>query len=193
MMDFQQCQQTAMNLAGTVALPAPFPSCGAVSIVVALDDGDLETYLKIVQLVGVRRIVTRFVRAADIRAVRIAAEGNGSGGPETWPIVGSKVARRQVEAKAQPLCDQVSKSGSAAEIDWLGAAIVYVPEAAPVLHRNEVGVTAAVSAEDVAFGDMPSTWGSTEGSWCPHADKSCPREAAGHWCPRSDKLGSCSR
>ena len=44
-----------------------------------------------------------------------------------------------------------AKKGSFEEVVWYAAAIVYVAESAPVLHRNEIAVTAAVSAEEVWF------------------------------------------
>jgi hypothetical protein len=195
MMDFQQSHQTAIKLAGTVALPSPFPSCGAVSVVVAPEDGEFETYVKIVQIVSVRRIVTRFVRLDDVRAVRAPAQGSAAGGPESWPFIGPKEARRQIEKKEKDLRAQVKKSGSAAESDWLPAAIIYAPEGAPVLHRNDVGVTAAVSAEDVAFGDMPPTWGSAVGELCPHGETRglCPHGEARGLCPRALAASFCPR
>ena len=74
--------------------------------------------------------------------------------PETWPLVGHKEVLRRISKKEKELRAAATKSGSASESEWLPAAIVYVPEAAPVLHRNDVGVTAAVSAEEVAFSDL---------------------------------------
>jgi hypothetical protein len=193
MMDFHQSHQTAIKLAGTVALPSPYPSCGAVSIMVTPDDGEFETYVKIVQIVSARRIVTRFIRLADVRAVRAPAPGGAACGPESWPIIGPKEVRRQTEKKEKDLRAQVTKSGAAAESEWLPAAIIYAPEAAPVLHRNDVGVTAAVSAEDVAFGDMPPTWGSAVGSSCPHGESRglCPHGETRGLCPHGETRGLC--
>ena len=161
-MDFTQNQQTALLLAGTVALPCPFPSVGTLSVLVVPEAGDFEVYIKIVQIVSSRRIITRFVRLADIRAVQALAANDPSGGPETWPIMGVAAVRRQLETIEKDLIEKVKKSNSARAFDWLSAAIVYVPEAAPILHRDEVGVTAAVSAEDVGF----NSWKPT----CPHTN-----------------------
>jgi hypothetical protein len=150
-MDFHQGHQSAMKLAGTVALPSPYPALGSVAIVVAPDDGDHETYLRIVQHVTGKRIITRFVRLADVRAIRVPATADAEGNPETWELIGPKEIGRRIAKHEKGLRATASKSGSASDADWLAAAIVYVPEAASVLHRNDVGVTAAVSAEDVAF------------------------------------------
>ena len=69
-MSLQESQQTAIALAGTVPLPAPFPASGPVSVILIREDDGWETYVKIVQVVSLQRIVTRFVRRADIRAIR---------------------------------------------------------------------------------------------------------------------------
>jgi hypothetical protein len=153
-MDFHSGHQAAMKLAGTVALPSPFPAFGSVSIVVAPEDGDHETYLKIVHTVTGKRIITRIVRLADVRAIRVPATPEATGSPETWDLIGPKEVQRRIAKHEKDLRSAVSKSKSASESEWLAAAIVYVPEAAPVLHRNDVGVTAAESAEEVAFSEL---------------------------------------
>jgi hypothetical protein len=153
-MDFGPSHQAALKIAGTVALPSPFPACGSLSILVAPEDGEYETYIRIVQQVSGRRIITRFVRLADVRAIRAADGSEAHGTPETWPIIGLSEVQRRVSKKEKELRTAATKSGQACESEWLPAAIVYVPEAAPVLHRNDVGVTAAVSAEEVAFSEL---------------------------------------
>ncbi len=185
-MDFHSTHQAALKIAGTVALPSPFPACGAVSIVVAPEDGDYETYIRIVQHVSSRRIITRFVRLADVRAIRAPEPGAGQGGPDTWPLLGPKEVLRRISKKEKELRGAATKSGSASESDWLPAAIVYVPEAAPVLHRNDIGVTAAVSAEEVAFSDLqPEAIGhcALRAEFCPAAAKSFCPAAAKSFCP----------
>ena len=153
-MDFHPSHQTAIKLAGTVALPSPFPAFGALHIVVAPEDGDYETYFRIVQPVSGKRIITRFVRLADVRAVKAPAKADAAGSPETWEVIGPKDIQRKIAKEEQELRALATKSGVACESQWLPAAIVYVPEAAPVLHRNDIGVTAAVSAEEVAFSEL---------------------------------------
>jgi hypothetical protein len=177
-MDFHPSHQAAIKLAGTVALPSPFPASGAVSIVVAPEDGEHETYLRIVQAITGKRIITRFVRLADVRAIKAPATPGSPEGPETWALIGHKQIVRMIADKEKKLRTSATKSGGATESEWLPAAIVYVPEAAPVLHRNDVGVTAAVSAEEVAFSDLhepirpcairPAALA------CPHKPSFCP-------------------
>ena len=82
-MDFHASHQAALLLAGTVALPAPFPACASLWIVVAPCEGDCETFIRIVQHVSARRIITRFVRLADVRAIR--AGSSRIRGPRSRP------------------------------------------------------------------------------------------------------------
>jgi hypothetical protein len=153
-MDFHPSHQAAIKLAGTVALPSPFPASGAVSIVVAPEDGEHETYLRIVQAITAKRIITRFVRLADVRAIKAPTTPGSPEGPETWALIGPKQIQRMIADMEKKLRASASKSGASTESEWLPSAIVYVPESAPVLHRNDVGVTAAVSAEEVAFSEL---------------------------------------
>jgi hypothetical protein len=151
MMELNPCQLTALALAGTVALPSPYPAYGSVSLAVVDDGDDCDVLVKILQVVSPRRIITRFVRREDIRAIRGNPDGALDGGPESWPILGVNRFRPDLERRTEELLAQVG-TGPVAEAPWYPAAIVYVPESAPVLHRNEVGVTAAISAEEVGFG-----------------------------------------
>ena len=171
--------QAAIKIAGTVALPSPFPACGSLSIVVAPEDGEYETYLRIVQ---------HRVRQADHHAIRAtggcsshpcAGDRRPHGSPETWPIIGPKEVQRRIGKKEKELRAAATKSGSASESEWLAAAIVYVPEAAPVLHRNDVGVTAAVSAEEVAFSDLHAE----ATGHCALRPAFCPAAAKSSFCP----------
>ena len=149
-MEFHACHHAALRLAGTVPLPSPQPASGPVSVVVAKDEDAFEVFVKILQVVGDKRIITRFVRREDIRAIRARPDGGAAGGPDTWPIHGIKKIQGQFDERAKALIEK-AKLGIFEEAAWYSAAIVYVVESAPVLHRNEIGVTAAVSAEEVWF------------------------------------------
>lgn len=149
-MEFHACQHAALRLAGTVPLPSPYPASGPVSVVVTQDGDGFEIYVKILQAVGDRRIITRFVRPEDIRAIRARPETGANGSPEAWPIHGIKPIRGELDRREKELIDKARK-GTFEEAAWYADAIVYVVESAPVLHRNEIGVTAAVSAEEVWF------------------------------------------
>jgi hypothetical protein len=150
-MNFSITQQNALLLAGTVALPSPIPAIGQVWVVIISENGENEFYIKIVQVVSDKRIITRFVRLADVRAIRTPAADAAERGPENWPLITFKELRRRIDKKVGDLPKKEPAPETPVEIKLYEAAIVYVPEAAPALHRDEVGVTAAVSAEDVGF------------------------------------------
>jgi hypothetical protein len=149
-MEFHPCHHAALTLAGTVPLPSPYPASGLVSVTIARDGEDLEIFVKILQVVGDKRIITRFVRPEDIRAVRARPDGAAARDPDSWPVLGIKKIKGDLDKRSKELIEK-AKKGILEEAAWYSAAIVYVAESAPVLHRNEVGVTAAVSAEEVWF------------------------------------------
>jgi hypothetical protein len=161
--DFKPCHRTAMTLAGTVSLPSPFPACGAVSIVIVPRGGEYETYVKITQTISAKRIITRFVRPGDVRAILTRADGSAPGGPDGGPYQLSEDIRGEISRREEMLREEFRRSAAPAtaelETEWHPAAILYVPESAPVLHRDEVGVTAAVSSEDVGFSGPASPHG----------------------------------
>ena len=156
MMEFHPSHHTAITLAGTVALPSPYPASGPVSVVVARDGDDFEVFVKILQVVSDKRIITRFVRPEDVRAIRAHPGDSTMAGPESWPVRGIKKIKEELDRRADDLRARARKTGILDEAPWYPSAIVYVAEAAPVLHRDEVGVTAAVSCEEVGFGIYPT-------------------------------------
>jgi hypothetical protein len=181
-MEFHSSHHAALTLAGTVPLPSPYPACGPVSVVIALDDKEFEFFVKIVQVVSDKRIITRFVRPEDVRAIRGHPEGKGGGSPESWPVLGVKKIKAALEKRTRELVAKAEKTGVLDEASWYDSAIVYVAESAPVLHRDEVGVTAAVSCEDVGF--------SAVGSVCCHT--AFPQTAS-HCCHVADPVQASGR
>jgi hypothetical protein len=149
-MEFHPFHHAALSLAGTVPLPSPHPASGPVSLVITADGPDLEVFVKILQVVGDKRVITRFVRPEDVRAVRARPDDAPHSGPESWPVLGIRKIKGTLDKHAKALTEKARK-GSFEEVVWYAAAIIYVAESAPVLHRNEIAVTAAVSAEEVWF------------------------------------------
>lgn len=174
-MPLQPYEWTAMNLGGTVALPAPYPATGSVSLLTTFDGGDLVFLVKIVQIVSARRIITRFIRYSDLRAVQAPGQDQAGTGPESWPILTVSQVGSSIESAISDL-----SNGTVTEVLWYPQAIVYVPEAAPVLHRNEVGVTAAVSCEEVCFAGAGSV--SSGGCVCPRPSECVWGESSGCHC-----------
>jgi hypothetical protein len=148
LMEFQAYHHVAHRLAGTVPLPSPFPATGSVSVVIVPDGEEFEIFVKVLHIVSDRRTITRFLRPEDIRAIRARPSTPAPGDPESWPVLGFKKIKGELDERTKALLAS-AKAGVSAEASWYPSAIVYVPESAPVLHRSEAGLTAAVSAEDV--------------------------------------------
>ena len=126
-MEFHTCHHDALTIAGTVALPSPYPACGVVSVVISRHGEDFEVFVKILQVVSERRIITRFVRPEDIRAIRgNPAEATG-GGPESWPVLGIKKLQAELDKRVKELIAK-AKTGIFEESVWYSSAVVYVPE-----------------------------------------------------------------
>jgi hypothetical protein len=157
-LEFGPDQTVAFALAGTVALPSPFPATGRVSIGLFPPRGfrpsekakeeefEPSFLLKIVQLVNEKHIVTRFVRPKDLRAVRSRPEERPRAELPAWTIQTAAEVSGRIEEKKRILIKDFTKGGPA-EDELFAEAIVYVPESAPVLHRLDIGMTAAESAE----------------------------------------------
>ncbi len=146
-MDFTNDHHQAVTLAGTVALPSPYPAYGQAFFDYTEWDGEPVVYVKLVQIVSAKNIVTRFVKPEDIRAIR-AQPASKDTDPETWPLLSPTKTRKAIDDGIKAI---VAKAKAAKtthlEVPWQTAVILYLPEAAPVLHRHDVALTAAVSVE----------------------------------------------
>jgi hypothetical protein len=149
-MDITDLQHEAAALVGTVTLPSPYPASGTASFVLTDWGGDAVIYVKIAQVVNKKRIITRFVKPEDIVAIRVEPEHDEDEepDPETWPLLSPAKTRKEMAAREKAIIAHATTAGvTYLEEPWHAAAILHVREAAPVLHRYEAGVTAAVSAE----------------------------------------------
>ncbi len=139
--------KNSLLLAGTVALPSPFPAPARVSVgVYAQEPGcDPDVYLEIVQVVDMHRTIVRIVRFEDVRAIQAS---DGTTPVEEAPLQSARQLSTKVDAISRALVGGANGSGKPVEKLLFKEAIVYVPEAAPVVHRAELGLTAIESAED---------------------------------------------
>jgi hypothetical protein len=161
-------QRLAIALAGTVSLPSPHPAYGKVSL--GLDSSGRDErptgcpryYLKSVEKLSARQVVTRIVALNDLRAVS-HPEGDDvahSKAPRVTHLVEDLfieggailVAKQKLEAA-------VKRAPGDYEIVIFPVAVLHVPETAAVLTTVvfEAGVTAAESAEIILH---------TEGAGC---------------------------
>lgn len=161
-------QRLAIALAGTVALPSPYPAYGKVSL--GLDSSGRDErpsacpryYLKSVENLSARQVVTRIVALNDLRAVS-RPDGDdvaASKAPRVTELVENLfldggvilVAKQKLEAA-------VKRAPGDYEIVIFPVAVLHVPETAAVLTTvvSHAGVTAAESAEIILH---------TEGAGC---------------------------
>jgi hypothetical protein len=136
---FQRHQLRSFHLAGTVALPSPYPEVGYLFLVSGgLHYQSAKSKLPSLDLVAIehcqsnRVTITRYVALHDVMAVLLSGCPNPDSdrdwyfGPEIAP---------QLEAR------------STVDASHLCVGIAYVREQAPILMKVEVGLTAAESAE----------------------------------------------
>ena len=136
-------QLIALSLAGTVRLPSPTPATGSISADLPDRGAPFDPsaiYLRLTHRPGPRMKIMRIMRLSDIRAIS---------GHWFDPMTGIQEAdisfhtEASIRTTVQGLIAQTVEPALA----WPMDAAVYLPEAAPVLMRVEVGLTAAASAD----------------------------------------------
>jgi hypothetical protein len=154
--DFGNGMKNLLAEAGTVTLPWPPPASGPLFMGINPDSskdlpsGSPRFFLKSVQTVSPRQVITRITDLRELRAVSLPGEAeNGEQPPRVFKTVNGiagpieRIARRLEEAAD-------AKPGVYEEL-LFSDAVIYVRETAPVLVRieYEFGVTAADAAENV--------------------------------------------
>jgi hypothetical protein len=165
-------QKLALDLAGTVGLPSPFPAHGFVAVirVPTLEPGQKNGdkpafYVKIVHSMSPKQIATAFLHPEDVRAVRIHLKNRPVADQASWEYLNRNKVQAQIKAALDELAMASADPHSSIEVRLFEEAIVFVPESAPLLARLEFAVVAAVAAEMVPL-------------------RACPPEAAHHFaCP----------
>jgi hypothetical protein len=155
-------QIAALALAGTVALPSPFPASARISMVMSPENSDDGTSteqqfsLKLVEVIGDKLIATRFVSLDNVRAIRFRTGSNTNTDPWIWRLKTSRELSADFRTTNDGLKDysQTFKNAGTKflfeqNLESGTQGIVYVPETAPVLVRTEVAVVAA-QAVDIA-------------------------------------------
>lgn len=128
-----------LQLAGTVALPPPFPSVGLLKQEQVSGGPSSIDVLTIKQHIGASRSIVRAVKIADIVGVFVPTKpdcpGDLHAGEWVWQNVTDASLLGAASQAKQPL------------VMGLPRGIVFVPEHAPVVTQDESGTTAAESAE----------------------------------------------
>lgn len=144
----------SLLLAGTVALPSPYPASGRLSVGIhLLKDAEPEVYLELSQFVDLHRTIVRIILFRELRAAQV---WDGPAAASDTPILSA----RELAPRVLEVAEELAKSPDGACRSDAGFlfrhAILYVPEAAPVLQIVRMGLTAAQSAEDYG---ASGTWG----------------------------------
>jgi hypothetical protein len=147
-----ESQRVAFALAGTIALPSPFPATGLVSIGLFPPPAKVRAweptfYLRVVHSLNQSHIITRYVRPEDLRAVRLCSEKQPDSELRGWLFQSAADVSSLIDDKKTTLRKYSDSSGPTEIMLFEQPAIIYVPESAPVLLRLEYGVTAAESLE----------------------------------------------
>jgi hypothetical protein len=149
----------SIALAGTVAVPSPFPALGRIDVStygITKDEVDCleaprsfeaveffrKVFVEIAHEVNPRLTITRVVKLCDIAAVFLPAD--------TSPVSlsqGQWYLSAELEALVLEKLSELNTPDFPALIPLLCESIVYLPETAKVLLRVETGMTAAESVE----------------------------------------------
>jgi hypothetical protein len=137
---FDRAQMRSFHLAGTVAIPTPFPEVGTLRLrpsALAYQGGDemfADDLVDIEHVQSHRLVIVRTVRLSDVAAVLLGECVNPIDLSAARWYFGPEVGE-VLEARAND------------NTPGLMMGIAYVRESAPVLMRVEVGMTAAESVE----------------------------------------------
>jgi hypothetical protein len=145
----------AFDLAGTVGLPSPFPATARVSLIKSAHHEPASAamakprfFIKIVQCVSHKQLVTAFADPYDVRGVRSYTGSGPLADPSSWTFVNIEDVRTRIKNAIEELTKPTYAAGGAFEIPLYDQAVVYLPEAAPLLQRIEFALVAAVAAEN---------------------------------------------
>jgi hypothetical protein len=154
-MDFPKHFHKAHALAGTVAVPSPFPASGELFVVPKEPKPPTDRrYVKLVQIVHDQHFRTWFIDWDDIRGADVPdTSGNGN----AWKFIHGAQVRADLKKH---------EAGAKAPEDPVYAkAIIHLHKAAPVITRHEFATAAAESIEE-------PTWFACN----PNNDPCCPHK-----------------
>lgn len=155
--------RAALALAGTIPLPSPFPASGRVYLIGVANSqttngnghsNGVDFYLKSVQVISERNILSRTLEIDSVRAIGFhrASDHNGHdqhprANGDDWQVVPIDDSNTVAEAMQRLRDARNGNQNGSLEVLLYEKAVLYVHEAAPVLHHQELGITAAISAE----------------------------------------------
>jgi hypothetical protein len=187
--DFGEDQQQAFDLAGTIALPSPFPAFGRLAVVRVArpkraasqksaqgkKSEDNATYiLKLVQAVSEKLLVTRFVSPGDVRSLRVVIGAENTSDTTCWELMDG--ADLRVELLKIDWGNTAKDERGSHEVELYSRAVLYVPESVQVLVRLEFGLPAALSVENALYTIPLGLTEQEGGDWSQDAASFHPRD-----------------
>jgi hypothetical protein len=159
---FGQTTKDALAKAGTVALPCPSPASGRLYLGINPDfdphlaGGSPKFFLRLVQTVSARQMITRIVDLNELRGISLPRPPTKVGETAREFRTANGIAK-EIGAATDSLtkAEQVER-GVVHELCLFEDAVIYVRESAPVFVQiqYEFGVCAAEAAENVEFTGM---------------------------------------
>jgi hypothetical protein len=163
----------ALAKAGTVMLPFPAPASGRLFVRTNPDfnphlpSGSPNYYLKLVQTVSSKHVITRILGLNELRGVSLPVPSTREGHTSREFRTVNQISR-EIEAAIQRLKDAEATEPGVYEVCLFEDAVIFVGETAPVVVQiqYEFGVCAAESADNVDL--------RTKVPICPCGDRSPP-------------------
>ena len=162
--EFGPDQRAALSLAGTIALPSPFPATARITIGVMPRtntpgaDPTPRFFLKLVEHLRDNYIVTRLASLKDLRAIRFRSAPTQPGQPWHWTLKTREDlftdlddARKLLESQAEEASRAGLPFSYETDLDSGAYGILYVPETAQILVRVEFGLLASEAAQAAAM------------------------------------------
>jgi hypothetical protein len=159
---FSRDSLEALAKVGTVKLPHPHPASGRLYIGINPDSnpdsnpnlpaGPPKFFLRLVQTVSTKQVVTRIVDLKELRGISLPATSTEKGKTSRkFHTVNDREIADQIREKTSSLMLAERTESGVYEVVLFEDAIILVPESAPtvVQIQFEFGVTAAEAAEHV--------------------------------------------
>jgi hypothetical protein len=156
--NFGLAAMEALAKAGTVMLPSPPPASGTLYLGINphhnpdLPSAAPQYYLRLVQTVGPKQVITRIVGLDGLRGVSLPAGSTAAGGASRVFSTVNTIAEDLAHAMDALTKAKANKPG-AHEVCLFKDAVIHVPESASVFvrvqHEFEFAASAAEAAEDI--------------------------------------------
>ena len=151
-----QSTKEALARAGTVRLPYPPPASGRLFLGINPDfdanlpSGTPQFFLRLVQTVSQKQVITRILGLAELRGISLPASSRTEGGPSREFRTVNDIAD-DIKGAIRTLTEAERTKPGVYEVCLFEDAVIFVRESAPVFLRiqYEFAVNAVEAAENV--------------------------------------------